>query len=184
MRPQLEFGAGSYLSSARAPGSLSQWHGPAASGVMRACAIRLSARACDGAWCGPGCMRAVMRRSDAPGTQGSGIPAGIGADSGKFRLWTGIPGIRESGTAGGCSAPSREILRVLGRYSGCSHRYVNLIEFLIRASVVRPTTVCQSFSGGLLPTGPAGPGGSGHWPGRPGGSGQPTPKRKYSYVYR
>jgi hypothetical protein len=63
--PESEFGAGSYLSSARAPGSLSQWHGPAASGVMRACAIRLSARACDGAWCGPGCMRAVMRRSDA-----------------------------------------------------------------------------------------------------------------------
>jgi hypothetical protein len=32
---------------------------------------------------------------DASGTQGSGIPAGIGADSGKFRLWTGIPGIRD-----------------------------------------------------------------------------------------
>ncbi len=29
------------------------------------------------------------------GTQGSGIPAGIGADSGKIRLWTGIPGIRD-----------------------------------------------------------------------------------------
>jgi len=29
------------------------------------------------------------------GTQGSGIPAGIGADSGKFRLWTGISGIRD-----------------------------------------------------------------------------------------
>ncbi len=32
---------------------------------------------------------------DVTGTQGSGIPAGIGADSRKFRLWTGIPGIRD-----------------------------------------------------------------------------------------
>jgi hypothetical protein len=32
---------------------------------------------------------------DVTGTQGSGIPEGIGADSGKFRLWTGIPGIRD-----------------------------------------------------------------------------------------
>ena len=37
---------------------------------------------------------------DVPGTQGSGIPAGIGADSRKFRLWTGIPGIRDSGNPG------------------------------------------------------------------------------------
>jgi hypothetical protein len=41
------------------------------------------------------------------GTQGSGIPAGIGADSGKFRLWTGIPGIRD------CGRSAREVLRVL-----------------------------------------------------------------------
>ena len=34
-------------------------------------------------------------RCDVTGTQGSGIPAGIGADSGKLRLWTGIPGIRD-----------------------------------------------------------------------------------------
>jgi hypothetical protein len=46
------------------------------------------------------------------GTQGSGIPAGIGADSGKFRLWTGIPGIRDCRRG----VP-------LGRYSGCSHGY-------------------------------------------------------------
>ena len=32
---------------------------------------------------------------DVTGTQGSGIRAGIGADSGTFRLWTGIPGIRD-----------------------------------------------------------------------------------------
>jgi hypothetical protein len=37
----------------------------------------------------------VLLVCDASGTQGSGIPAGIGADSGKFRLWTGIPGIRD-----------------------------------------------------------------------------------------
>jgi hypothetical protein len=43
------------------------------------------------------------------GTQGSGIPAGIGADSGKFRLWTGIPGIRDCRRG----VP-------LGRYSGYS----------------------------------------------------------------
>ena len=44
--------------------------------------------------------RAAARTCDVTGTQGPGIPAGIGADSGKFRLWTGIPGIRDW-TAGG-----------------------------------------------------------------------------------
>jgi hypothetical protein len=46
---------------------------------------------------------------DVTGKQGSGIPAGIGADSGKFRLWTGIPGIRDCRRG----VP-------LGRYSGYS----------------------------------------------------------------
>ncbi len=49
---------------------------------------------------------------DVTRTQGSGIPAGIGADSGKFRLWTRIPGIRDCRRG----VP-------LGRYSGCSHGY-------------------------------------------------------------
>ena len=37
----------------------------------------------------------AAKSCDVTGTQGSGIPAGIGADSRKFRLWTGIPGIRD-----------------------------------------------------------------------------------------
>ena len=53
----------------------------------------------------------VRVHCDVTGTQGSGIPAGIGADSGKFRLWTGIPGIRDCRRG----VP-------LGRY-GCSHGY-------------------------------------------------------------
>ena len=53
---------------------------------------------------------------DVTGTQGSGIPAGIGADSGKFRLWTGIPGIRD------CRLCTRRGVP-LGRYSGFSHEY-------------------------------------------------------------
>ncbi len=48
--------------------------------------------------------------SDATGTQGSGIPAGIGADSEKIRLLTGIPGIRDCRRlfrSGGYSGGSR-----------------------------------------------------------------------------
>ena len=55
------------------------------------------------------------------GTQGSGIPAGIGADSRKFRPWTGIPGIRDCrrlfrsrGTPGVHGTPENKNLGLTG----------------------------------------------------------------------
>ena len=85
MRPQLEFGAGSYLSSARAPGSLSRWHGPAASGLMRAC-LRWGV-----VWVHARCDAAI--RCEGPRDQES-----QGSGSGKFGLWTGDIGGISFGT--------------------------------------------------------------------------------------
>ena len=100
---------------------------------------------------------------DVTGTQGSGIPAGIGADSGKFRLWTGIPGIRDcrgafrsGGTPGtqdqkhrrhACGFRSWEVRACQGE---CQEEEVEQVQALRRA-VVGHRPVAYPGAHGLHP---------------------------------